>query len=370
MQKRILLCSPYYPDKKETTCGLANWTRNILGKQMGNSEINLKLIPFDRSVDLNEESSIFQRIMSGLKDYPKLIGKAKKELKANKYDIIQVSSNGSIGMIKDFFIAKYAKKHGIKMLIHHHFGRIPDLINSKGWEGRLLRLNLKESYGSIVMDKASYDALIRSGYNNIYYLPNPLSEKWFSQIENEKNTYVREDKTVLFVGHVVKTKGVYELVEACDMIPEVKVKIVGKVTETAKRELKKLCKNRNNVEWLSFAGEIPHEDVLREMAKCCLFVLPTYTEGFPNVILESMASYCPIVTTSVGAIPEMLDVTNDPCGIVISPQDTQSLKKAIDTLLKNKDLKDSYGEKAGLRVRNNYTTEIVWKKLENIWNSI
>lgn len=370
MHHNILLCSPYYPDKKETTCGLANWTRNILSKQKDNSEINLRLIPFDRTVDLNEESSIFQRLISGLKDYPKLIKKAQKELKANKYDIIQVSSNGSIGMIKDFFIAKYAKKRGVKMLIHHHFGRIPELINSKGWEGRLLRLNLKESYGSIVMDKASYDALKQSGYDKIYYLPNPLSEKWFSQIENEKNTFVREDKTILFVGHVVKTKGIYELVEACDMIPEVKVNIVGKVTESAIRELKNLCKNRNNVEWLSFLGEIPHEDVLREMAKCSIFVLPTYTEGFPNVILESMASYCPIITTSVGAIPEMLDVSTDPCGVVVSPQDSYVLKNAIETLMKNKELRVTYGEKAGLRVRNCYTTEIVWKKLENIWNSI
>lgn len=370
MQHSILLCSPYYPEKRETTCGLANWTRNILSRRKDNSEINLKLVPFDRSVDLNEESSIFQRITSGLKDYPKLIRMTQKELKANKYDIIQVSSNGSIGMIKDFFIAKYARKRGVKMLIHHHFGRIPELINSNGWEGRLLRLNLKESYGSIVMDKASYDALKQSGYNNIYYLPNPLSEKWFNQIENEKDTFVREDKTILFVGHVVKTKGIYELIEACDMIPEVKVKIVGKVTETAIRELRGVCKFSKNTEWLNFMGEIPHEDVLREMAKCSLFVLPTYTEGFPNVILESMASYCPIITTSVGAIPEMLDVSNDPCGVVISPQDTHALQNAIEDLMNNKELRETYGEKAGRRVRNCYTTEIVWRKLENIWNSI
>lgn len=368
--RKVLLCSPYYPDKEQTTCGLANWTRNILSKQRDDNEIDLKLIPFDRSVDLNEESSIIERILSGLKDYPQLIRKANKELKSNRYDVIQVSSNGSIGMIKDYFIAREAKKHGTRMLIHHHFGRIPELINSSGWEGRLLRLNLKASFGSIVMDMASYKALKQAGYSNVYYLPNPLSDKWFGQIEKEKSVYERDDNTILFVGHVVKTKGICELIEACDMIPDVKVKVVGKVTQTAIKELKGLCRNRKDTDWLSFVGEITHEEVLGEMAKCGLFVLPTYTEGFPNVILESMASYCPIVTTSVGAIPEMLDIDNNPCGIVVPPQDTIAIKNGIERILKNKELGIELGQKAGKRVRDMYTTDKVWDKLVAIWKQI
>lgn len=367
---KVLLCSPFYADKEQTTCGIANWTRNILAEQKDSDDIKLKLIPFDRSVDLNEESSVFERFFSGIKDYPKLIHRVKKEFHKNYYDIIQVSSNGSIGMIKDFFIARYARKNGTKMLIHHHFGRIPELISSPGWEGRLLRLNLKEAYGSIVMDKASFEALNNSGYKNVFYLPNPLAEKWFNQIEEEKGLFERDDRIILFVGHVVKTKGVYELVEACDSIPDVKVKVVGKVTESLIKELKTLCKKRPNTEWLQFLGEIPHEEVLREMAKCSAFVLPTYTEGFPNVILESMASRCPIVTTSVGAIPEMLDIKNNPCGIVVPPQDIDALKKGIEQILKNKELGIELGQKAEKRVREMYTTEKVWDKLAAIWKQM
>jgi glycosyltransferase involved in cell wall biosynthesis len=368
--RRVLLCSPYYPEKEQTTCGLANWTRNILSKQRDNNDVELKLIPFDRSVDLNEESSLLLRVYSGIKDYPALIHKAKIELQSNKYDILQVSSNGSIGMIKDFFMARYAKKYGAKMLIHHHFGRIPELINSSGWEGRLLRLNLKVSLGSIVMDRASYNALKESGYENVYYLPNPLSEKWFNQIENERGRIERDANTILFVGHVVKTKGIHELVEACDSIPGIKVKVVGKVTESAIEELRALCKKRSNTDWLHFVGEITHEEVLREMARCSIFVLPTYTEGFPNVILESMACYCPIVTTSVGAIPEMLDVDNNPCGIVVPPQNAIAIKNGIEQILSNKVLGDELGLRAGKRVREMYTTDKVWNKLLSLWNQL
>ena len=57
-----------------------------------------------------------------------------------------------------------------------------------------------------------------------------------------------------------------------------------------------------------------------------VFVLPSYTEGFPNVIIEAMAMGKPIIATSVGAIPEMLD---EGCGVVVPPKDADSLQKAL-----------------------------------------
>jgi glycosyltransferase involved in cell wall biosynthesis len=58
-----------------------------------------------------------------------------------------------------------------------------------------------------------------------------------------------------------------------------------------------------------------------------IFVLPTYTEGFPNVILECMASGCPIITTPVGAIPDMLQFgSTQACGACVDVKDVQGLK--------------------------------------------
>lgn len=77
--------------------------------------------------------------------------------------------------------------------------------------------------------------------------------------------------------------------------------------------------------------DMPYVNVLQEMMKCELFILPTYTEGFPNVILESMACGCPIVTTAVGAIPEMLDIKNGfNHGICVEPRSVSQLKRAIE----------------------------------------
>jgi len=55
------------------------------------------------------------------------------------------------------------------------------------------------------------------------------------------------------------------------------------------------------------------------------FILPSYTEGFPNVILEAMALGKPIIATSVGAIPEIL---SEECGVVMKPRDQRDIEQA------------------------------------------
>ena len=100
-----------------------------------------------------------------------------------------------------------------------------------------------------------------------------------------------------------------------------------------------------------------------------IFVLPTYTEGFPNVILECMASGCPIITTPVGAIPDMLQFdSSQACGACVDVKDVQGLKKTIEKQLNNYDSALLMAEKAKQRVIDNYSMPSVWKQLVSIWN--
>ena len=107
-----------------------------------------------------------------------------------------------------------------------------------------------------------------------------------------------------------------------------------------------------------------YEDVIKEMLSAGIFILPSYTEGFPNVILESMTCGCPIIATSVGAIPEML---SEDSGVLVEPGNVEMLKEAINFLLNDRTLANIYGENAKKRVKDNYSIPIVWEKLEDIW---
>ena len=86
------------------------------------------------------------------------------------------------------------------------------------------------------------------------------------------------------------------------------------------------------------------------------------------MIIESMACGCPIVTTPVGAIPEMLNInTETPCGICVEPKNVEQLKAAIESFLQNDDLATSYGKRAQARVREQYAIDKVWEQLVSIW---
>ena len=368
--KKILLCSPYYADKEHTTCGIANWTRNIMSKQTQNRDCVVKLIPFDRSVDLGEESGLIERLTFGIKDYLGLVLKTKKAISNEQFDIIQISTSVSLGLIRDYLISKLAFRKNVKLVLHFHFGRLPELLSSNNWESRLLRKVLSNTYASIVMDLSSYEALISNGYKNVYFLPNPLSDNVFNLAKSFKPTVTRHQDTILFVGHVTRAKGVYELIDACSQIPNINLKIVGKVLKDTKAELLALAEKKGNANWVDFIGEIPHDDVVKEMCTCSMFVLPTYTEGFPNVILEAMACGCPIISTDVGAIAEMLDINSNNCGLLIHPKSVEELKDSILSVMHDDKLKHRISINAQSRVEKMYTVNAIWIQLEDIWRKI
>ena len=113
---------------------------------------------------------------------------------------------------------------------------------------------------------------------------------------------------------------------------------------------------------------MPHDEVIKEMLAAGVFCLPSYTEGFPNVILESMACGCSIIATPVGAIPEMLQFdSNEMCGLKVSVGDVDSIVKQISELLFNNDLRYNCRRNAVKRVNELYAIPVVWNQLQKIW---
>ena len=159
-----------------------------------------------------------------------------------------------------------------------------------------------------------------------------------------------------------------ELVEGCGRIPNIELRIVGKYFPEIKEEMQILAKKASDdISWLNFVGEVSHEDVIREFFQADMFVFPSYSEGFPNVILEAMACGCPIVSSNVGAIPEMLDIGGEQCGICFKPKSSNEVYNAVISLIDNKELKQQLAVRAKSRVNNMYVISKVWEQLINIW---
>jgi glycosyltransferase involved in cell wall biosynthesis len=129
---------------------------------------------------------------------------------------------------------------------------------------------------------------------------------------------------ILFVGRLEPQKGFAELLQAFDRVhpvrPDVTLALVGDGVSRPDAEAARARFNGR----LLVIGEKPLAEVALWMAASDLLTLPSYSEGTPNVILEALASGCPVVATRVGGIP---DVLADPrSGILIAPRDAGALE--------------------------------------------
>lgn len=366
-KKNILFCTPF---DLSTGSGIARCSRHIFDyfQKSRYDDVVLDILPMDRKYNVSENSSFFKRIYSGVSEYLGIIKEIRKKVKEERPDIVHIASSASLSLFKDLLCVKMLRKMKVPSIIHFHFGRIPEVIAKNGWEWKMIKKVAKKATRIIVIDRSSYDALIQHDIVNVDYLPNPLSPVTES-LSNKYGSLSRKDKTVLFVGHVIKTKGIFELIEACGELPDVKLKVLGMGDATVVEELQNLASKYKKDDWMEFTGNLPAEDVIREMSQCAIFALPTYTEGFPNVILESMACACPIVTTGVGAIPEMLDVQNgEKYGICVAPQNVEELKSAISRMLTDTDYARICGENAQKRVKEMYSMPVVWARMREIWS--
>lgn len=368
--KKILFCSPYKQEIGYVQGGMAMWGANIVKYASSLLENQVTLVPvsFDRKTYNGNKKNKLSRLLSGFNELRGAVKEVNSLIKTREYDCIHLCTSASLSLLKDLIILRAAKKYGVKSAIHFHFGRIPEILKHGGWEKNLLKKVMKLADVAVTMNNSSYIALQDFGYTNVVNLPNPLSLDIIQEIKQMEGTFKRVPNRILYVGHVVRTKGVWELVEACSKTQGVELQIVGRITEEQKAELRQLA-GKDADKWCSFIGEISHEQVLEEFLKAGVFVFPSYSEGFPNVILEAMACGCPIASSDVGAIPEMLDIYGTPCGICFKSQSVVEVEKAIYNLVFDENKKQDLAKKARRRVNENYAMPIVWKKLVDIWSN-
>lgn len=142
-----------------------------------------------------------------------------------------------------------------------------------------------------------------------------------------------ESTVILYVGYMKKAKGIYELIKTFVAIkkkyPNVILKMCGKGTEMA--DLKRVIDQSEVSDAIEVVGPVAPDKINRWMKSCDLFILPSYSEGMPNVVMEAMASGLPIITTAVGGLP---DAVGDCEGaILVQPKSVDQLVQALDSVL-------------------------------------
>lgn len=294
----------------------------------------------------------------------------------SKPDVIHLCTSGSLGIPKDILILIIAKVFHIRSVLHYHRGDLPKIIKKKSTHWKLMRLAILLADTTLLLDQDSEDsAKIALPQALVYRIPNPIDIGMIRKANSYKKGTKALGSTpqIVFAGWVIPTKGVKELVAACAQIKDVpfELNLVGNVLDGYHDELELIAATRDQGNWLKFHGMLEHSQAIKVICSADIFILPSHTEGFPNVLLEAMAMGRPIIATRVGAIPEMLSAdTSEPCGILIPPHSVDELSKAIYQLLTNPQEAASYGEKAKQKAYDHYAIDRVIEQYICLWQSL
>lgn len=131
------------------------------------------------------------------------------------------------------------------------------------------------------------------------------------------------------------------------------------------KELTRKIKSLNLSEHFLLLGE--REDIPELLSCMDIFVLPSLREGFPNVIMEAMASSLPVVATDVGGIREI--IINNETGFIIPPANASELYEKLLKLIHDKDLRDKMGNAGYERVKQ-FSIDKMARETEDLYQEL
>jgi len=162
---------------------------------------------------------------------------------------------------------------------------------------------------------------------------------------------------LLCVGRLCPAKGQHILLEACKMLKDdgfsYTLTLVGDGPERG--SLEKFCRELKLEDRVFFTGALGQAEVREEYQAADIFVLPSFAEGVPVVLMEAMAMGLPVVSTNITGIPELVD--HDHSGLLATPGDVDDLVRQLQRLLVERQLGERLGRAGTSRVATLYNQE-------------
>ena len=155
-----------------------------------------------------------------------------------------------------------------------------------------------------------------------------VMEKAHAILDKEKFTFV-------FVGRIVRDKGINELCEAFERLnkqhPNTRLFLVGKFEDDLDPISEKSRVVIENNVAIQAVGAKYNDDLLAYYAASDCFVMPSYREGFPNTVLEAGAMELPSIVTDINGSREI--IVEDENGTIIPSKDAEALYKAMERMV-------------------------------------
>jgi len=235
--------------------------------------------------------------------------------------------------------------------------------NSYGLQEYILENNLT--------DEKKLQVIGYGSSNGIDTLHFSQTDEVLQQTEQIIETYNLENKFVFcFVGRVVKDKGINELLYSFNKLTQkfddIILLIVGKFEEELdpiSEQSHKILEDNKNIINVGFQN-----DIRPYLASSDCFVLPTYREGFPNVVLQASSMGVSSIVTNINGCNEIIKHNEN--GLIVEPKDKDELYSAMKKYLENEELSEKLSSDSRKDIITKYDRKVFYQYLLKEYNEV
>ncbi len=286
-------------------------------------------------------------------------------LLTKEYKIVHLHTAERGSFWRKALIAKLSHKMGAKVVMHHHAAEFEDFYEKCSAKQRT---SINKTLEMVDLNIVLSNRLIPMIENKapkakVVFLYNAVNT-FFS------NNYNVNAKNILFLGELGQRKGTYDLLKAIVLLDDVLEKDI-KFCFCGNGEIDKVKKY---IEELRIQHRIAHLGWVDKEEKGIILrdtminVLPSYNEGLPMTILETMAWGIPNVSTPIASIPEV--IKNEETGILVQPGNVEELAKVLRFLVSDNDKRLVISENSYNLITQDFSLRTHIEKLKDLYNSL
>lgn len=343
------------PSPTRSKGGMATVIREIQEDQILNSQLEIDV--FESFMD----GRLLVRLVFSVWRYILFL------ISKRDYDIyhIHAASYGSI--FRKGYYVRQAKKWNKKVMLHIHGASFMDFYSKLTDQKKQKVVDILKTADMVVALSKKWKQQFDSafGLTNCVVLENGIDNEWLAEAitpaEEYKNNFV-------LLGRLGERKGAFDLVNAVELAamqnPQIRLFMAGDGEIDKVKAMVAQKHLENNIEvvgWVNADGKL---DLLKKVSTV---VLPSYHEGLPMSVLEGMAAGKAIISTTVGAIPEVVAEEN---GILIQAGDVQALANAMLQCSTNAAMLEAMGRVNVKKIDEQFSMKHMHRKLLQYYEQV
>lgn len=308
----------------------------------------------------------FLKIKTFLKKLPEI----KKIIKEKHIDVVHVHMAERGSVFREGYVVHVAKKLGCKTVIHMHGATIEYWYNR---QNSIVKKITKKIF-------CSADKMLVLGELWLPFMKKVMGSENEHKIEvlhnavnvPRENKYNVNANEILFYGMLIPRKGIDDLLTAFkeikDEIPSnIKLALYGDDYDSVEKIGNKI-KRFELEERAEYRGWLTSENRETAFTNAIVNVLPSYNEGLPMTILESMGYGIPNISTNIAAIPEA--IINGKNGFLMEPGNIDGLKESLKKIILNNELRKKLSEYAYKMAKDEFSLDSHFKHLISIYENL